>query len=127
MNTEPRDLGTYHIRVKFTDGMGFIYQWTTGRRYTHGSCSCSPLTADQIPPGWEDEADLLHTMRYMFTEGNYACDCNRRMFLDQAAQKYLETEEDEEDGEDPYPCGQTLILESLTVIRPDGSEIALDL
>lgn len=66
-------------------------------------------------------------MRYMFTEGNYACDCNRRMFLDQAAQKYLETEEDEEDGEDPYPCGQTLILESLTVIRPDGSEIALDL
>lgn len=113
--TKPKDLGTYYTRVEFEGGDGFIYQWNTGGRYTNGMGSCSPLNAQRINPNWENEEDLAGTMLFIFTEGNYACDCNRRIFLDQAHQI------ERPDDFDP-PCGDEIKLQRLTMIRPDGSE-----
>jgi len=115
---ETKDLGTYHVRVEFSDGSGFIQQWTTGRRYMYGRGSCSPLGAQVILPAWEDEQALFRAMVFQYTDGNYSCDCNRRAFLARANQ------EDEPEGDDDV-CGDTFTLKKLTAIRPDGSEVAL--
>jgi len=115
-----RDLGTYHVRVELRDGRGWISQWNTGRRYSHGSGHDHPLAAHPILPSWSDEDDLAQTVEYIYTEGNFSCDCNKRLFL---ARAYQQDEPDEDDE-----CGDTLIIERLTLIRPDGSErvIALE-
>lgn len=107
-----RDLGTYHVIVEFANGDGFIYEWGTNGRFTHGRHSCHPLKALYMPPPWEDEAALIRTIIYAFTEGNYSCDCNRYMFLADAKQS-----ESEFDGD----CGDSLKLLRLTLIRPDNS------
>lgn len=113
-----KDLGTYYARIEFEGGDGFIYKWNTGSRYTKGSEGCSPLNADRINPTWKDEYDLAGTMLFMFTEGNYSCDCNKQDFLDQAHQI------ERPDGFDS-PCGEKIKLQRLTMIRPDGSEKTL--
>lgn len=110
------DLGTYHLIVKFADGRGYIEKWNTGRRFCKGTTEVSPLGADLIKPTWESEEDLLETMFFMYTDGNYSCDCNRILFLARAAN---EPEPEEVD------CGETIQLESLTAIRPDGTEVEL--
>lgn len=110
-----RDLGTYHVRAVFEDGRGFIMRWPTGMRFSHGTIEFSPLDATLIPPTWESEEDLFGTILFMFTEGNYDCDCNLGDFLARAA------------GEDDVdlPCGNTIRLSRLSVIRPDGTEECL--
>ena len=110
------DLGTYHVRVEFADGRGFINDWNTGARYARGGPGIHPLTAERVPPGWENEAELEKTIVYMFTEGNFSCDCNLLDFLDYA--------EGKEPPDDPshHPCGGTLVRRRLTMLRPDGSE-----
>lgn len=108
-----RDLGTYHVRVEFEDGNGFLMDWKTGARYTGGADGCSPLNAARIGPTWESEDDLAGTIQYMFTDGNYSCDCNKRLFLARAHQQ---------DEPDDLDCGDTLTINRLTLIRPDGSE-----
>lgn len=108
-----RDLGTYYVRVIFEDGRGYIEEWDTGHRYTRGTGGWSPLDADPISPSWEDEADLIAGILYQYLDGNYSCDCNKRDFLARAYQQPEPTEN---------PCGETLLLRSLTLIRPDRSE-----
>jgi hypothetical protein len=44
---------------------------------------------------------------YVWIEGNYACDCNRRLLM---ARALGEPEPDPW----PFPCGNTIVLESLT-------------
>lgn len=107
------DLGTYHVRVRFTDGRGFIMQYGTGARYTGGRYEVSPLDAMRAPPIWTSEQDLADSVLFNFTEGNASCDCNKLLYLADAAQ--------EERPDDP-PCGETLELAELTLIRPDGTE-----
>jgi hypothetical protein len=113
-----RDLGTYFVRVEFLNRDGFIMQWDTGARYTNGSGSFSPLNAKRIEPYAEDEEFLAESVKFMFSEGNYACDCNRAIFLARARQE-AEPEEPE--------CGESAAFEiaKLTLIRPDGSEVLL--
>jgi len=114
MNT--KDLGTYHVKVTFQDGRGYIYTWRTARRYTKGTANVSPLDAEIIPPPFENEQQVLEAILYNFTEGNYSCDCNRLNFLEDAHQQSR--------TEDPA-CGNTIKLSSLLVITPDGREIKL--
>lgn len=110
-----KDLGTYWVRVEFSNARGFLYEWNTGHRYTRGGSSCKPLDAVLIPPTWDDEADLFSSMEFMFTEGNYACDCNLGDFIARAHHE-----------PDPnMPCGETLDLIRLTAIRPDMTEHVL--
>lgn len=47
-----------------------------------------------------------HAARYMWEEGNYSCDCNKRLIA-----KLLASDEEEN------PCGDTIALESLTVTK----------
>lgn len=105
-----QDLGTYQVIIKLKNGDGFIYAWETHARYTHGTERISPLSATRVQPAWESERDLLGTIEFMFTEGNYSCDCNLRLFLDQAHQR--------EPGD--YPCGDELEIELATVLNPHG-------
>lgn len=110
------DLGTYHVRVMFTNGAGYLHAIHTGRRYTHGNGCVHPLTAHSIAPPFANEQELFDAFTHQFLEGNYSCDCNRRTFLDQATGVTASIE---------HPCGHTLTLQSLTAIRPDGSECLL--
>ena len=112
-----RDIGTYYVRVTLADGRGWIQEWNTHGRYTNGYHGWSPLTASRIPPTWDDEQDVLDGIAYMFGEGNYSCDCNKKLFLWYAGGKQGEEPESE--------CGDTLEIASLVVIRPDASEIDL--
>lgn len=115
MNTSPRtkDLGTYHLKVEFEDGSGFILHWETGRRFTRGREDCHPLDAEAIPPTWEDEEGLFDCMRFAFMEGNHSCDCNKLLFMADSKQ--------EERPDDP-PCGETMPIKRLTAITPTGEE-----
>lgn len=113
-----RDLGTYYVRVELPDNQGFIYQWDTCARYTHGRTNTHPLTAARIEAAWENEAELLASILFMFTEGNFSCDCNLRLFLDDAAQVAREADYEP-------PCGDLLHPIRLTVVRPDGSEVQI--
>ena len=124
MNTV--DLGTYHVRVELKGIPGFIYEWGTGARFVPGGYGADtrcigdvkPLSAEWLAPSWRDEADLARAIVFLFTEGNYSCDCNRLLFSHRANQQEDLSEED-------TPCGHKYTLERLTVIRPDGSEKVL--
>jgi hypothetical protein len=106
------DLGTYHVKVEFVNKPGFYMEFSTGCRYTHGTTGIHPLSAYKINPIYDNENDLIRNIVYMFTEGNYSCDCNLAAFIAQAHQR-----------DDPnMPCGDTIELKRLTLIRPDGSE-----
>lgn len=113
---DTKDLGTYHVRVQFTNGDGFIYTYNTGLRYTNGTHGISPLSASLIKPTWSSEDQLLSNMVFMFTLGNYSCDCNCLDFLDDAHQRPRKAGND---------CGDTLVLQRLTAIRPDASEVVI--
>jgi len=52
-----------------------------------------------------------HTIRYMFDEGNYSCDCNKSAFLCQAGLLDIE-----------YPCGETIDLINLEIREADTDE-----
>jgi hypothetical protein len=111
-----KDLGTYYVRVELADGRGWLQRWDTGQRFTDGDVSYKPLSASRIPPTWGSEQELFETIDYMFLEGNYSCDCNKRLFLARASH--------EEEPEESH-CGDTLKIKRLTVIRPDATEHVL--
>jgi len=109
------DLGTYHLRVNFDDGSGYFQRIDTGRRYTDGKGSCHPLTAQVIEPLWDNETEMIDSLLYLYLKGHYSCDCNRAAFL---AAAHGKTDPD-------VPCGETLRLNCLTLIRPDGTECVI--
>lgn len=83
---------------------------------------------DAMPPGrhgivFEDEEALLHHFWYMWMEGNYSCDCNKRIFLCRSD----DTTDEEEDEALNSPCGDTMKIASLVVTRPDGTSLSLNL
>ena len=109
------DLGTYHVRVELADGRGWIQEYNTGARYTHGNGQSHPLNAYRMNPVWEDENGLISTIVFHFIENNGSCDCNKKICL---AKAYQQDEYDDE-------CGDTMPIKRLTLIRPDGSEKVL--
>ena len=115
-----RDLGTYWVRAEYGDAGGFWCKWETGGRFTAGTKHLKPLTAEWMQPTWEDEADVLASILCIFTEGNYACDCNVLGFFDEAQQK------NQGDEHVRYPCGGALRLSSLSVRCPDGRVVQLE-
>lgn len=108
-----RDLGTYHLRVEFENARGFIESITTGWRFSDGDSRVSPMTATAIRPTWENEEDMIGTQIYMWTEGNDSCDCNRRLLIARAHHEPEPTQN---------PCGETIQLKRLTLIRPNMTE-----
>ena len=63
-------------------------------------------------PVWKDESGVIESMIYQYTEGNNSCDCNKSNYLARAYQK------DEPD----FPCGDTMPVKRLTLIKPDATE-----
>lgn len=110
-----KDLGTYYLRVEFEDGSGYMHQWSTSHRYCGGDDTFSPLNALISQPPYENESEIFQSMEFMYTEGNYSCDCNKKLFL------AYSRNEDIEDVE----CGDKIILKRLTAIRPDMTEKVL--
>lgn len=111
------DLGTYFLRIELEGGDGFIQEIKTGWRYTDGSGSSSPLSAHRIPPTWKDEQDLIDTMLYLYLEGNYSCDCNKTIFLQDAHQIKRDSIMDAS-----IKCGDIMEIMRITLITPDQKE-----
>lgn len=112
-----KDLGTYHLRVEFEDGTGFIEAWNTGCRYVGGGTAhVQRLDGKRVDPPYDNEADLFHAMCYQHTDGNFSCDCNKRLLL---ARAYNQPELND------YPCGDEIVTKRLTAIRPDGGEVVI--
>lgn len=107
-----KDLGTYHLKVEFENGDGYIQTWETGARYTLGTRDWQPLVSLRIEPTWTDEEDLFSTMEFIYTDGSYSCDCNKGDFLARSKQQ----------SDPDLKCGNTLKLKRLTAIRPSGEE-----
>lgn len=84
------------------------------------SVATVPLVATLFDPSTGKRADVREDVdadwaetygpEYRWTEGNDACDCNRRNYLLRALGELGPTE-----SIDPDPCGDTIILERLTV------------
>jgi hypothetical protein len=80
-----------------------------GTRYT--------ITQDD----WDDEEayydepeEMLRSADYMWTDGNYSCDCNRLLFIDR---QYF----DEDASWDRYRCGKAITLISLSLESAEGT------
>lgn len=91
-------------------------KWGTSARYTHGRGECHPLTAGRIRPTYEDEDDVLVNILYMFTEGDFSCDCNKALFLADALQ---------EERPENYPCGDSMKIKKMLVKCPDERELLI--
>jgi hypothetical protein len=93
-----------------------------GQRYTVSQDSWDEA-------GYDDAEDLRHGVHYMWTEGNWSCDCNRFDFISYAYDDYP-GKEDENGG---FPCGDTVTLVSLRIegdpvcIMCNGTGLEVDL
>lgn len=70
-----------YIHVRMDDGRAFAKEW----------------------PG-RDTEEAEQGVRYMFSQGNYSCDCNRGLFLGE---------------EEDRPCGEILRIKTLDFIYND--------
>ena len=112
--TTTKDLGTYHVIVELLDGRGWIQEWNTAGRFLGGSDpTIQPLSATWQRPTYINEEELISCIIYMFTDGNYSCDCNKLLFLARASNQ----NEEEVDA----CCDDTLPIKQLTLVKPDGS------
>lgn len=79
-----------------------------GKQYT--------ITQDWPLYDGDDENDQRRHAYYMWVDGNYGCDCNRKLFINREYDDVLQPADDWED----YPCGETIKLVSLTL---DGKDL----
>ena len=105
------DLGTYHLRVTLKDGRQFIQTTVTGSRWTNGRGSTSPASAKWIPPTWDSDQEFVDSQVFMYTDGNFGCDCNLNLFWADANQ--VDRDEDPD-------CGDTNPVVALDVMRPNS-------
>lgn len=110
-----KDLGTFHVKVLLNNGEGFIHKEETGGRYTKGKYGEYPLDSSWIKPTYNNKEDMVNNIIFMFTEGNFSCDCNLADFLADSKQ---------EERID-LKCGKTLKVRELILIKPDGSELII--
>lgn len=71
-------------------------------------------TFDDGTPLYEDEDDFRHHVWWMWAEGNYACDCNRALFICRSCDDEMYPDFCEE-GEPDLPCGRTIKLLDLKI------------
>lgn len=62
----------------------------------------------------DDEDEIVYSNTYQYHEGNYSCDCNKRLFAGY----------DEQDDEYCY-CGDSISYEELWLVRKDGTKVDL--
>jgi hypothetical protein len=65
-----------------------------------------PATGRRVEHREDLNEEYIDSQEYMWTEGNFSCDCNKRLCMLRALG---------EDDTDAGPCGDTIVLERLTV------------
>lgn len=60
---------------------------------------------------------------FIWTEGNFACDCNRSIFFDSAGG--IDTDAEDDEGTDLRPCGHERFYVPYVEL-PDGTRIKID-
>ena len=90
-----KHLGEYRVRVKVADGREYTHVW---------------------PSGADSEEKQVKEILQSYTGGSFSCDCIRKIFLGIAAgiHKGLPSES--------YSCGNTIVLDTITLLCPDGTE-----
>lgn len=125
----PKDLGTYWIRVEGHHGrkgddaerepFGFLFRVETACAYEGGATAgIAPIDAERTHPPFEDEHELVETMKALFTVGPYSCDCNLEMFVAAAAGQIVHREHSDICRTNEYHYD----VEKLTLVKPNRSE-----
>ena len=88
--------------------------YTENNRYTiQGKVLGIPFTHSVYSELEDDEEDIVYKSTYLYSEGNYSCDCNKIEFAGLLR-------EDEQGV-----CGDTIKYEELWLVREDGKRIDL--
>ena len=88
--------------------------YTENNRYTiQGKVLGIPFTHSVYSEIEDDEEDIVYKSTYLYSEGNYSCDCNKIEFAGLLR-------EDEQGV-----CGDTIKYEELWLVREDGKRIDL--
>ena len=88
--------------------------YTENNRYTiRGKVLGIPFTHSVYSEPEDDEEDIVYESTYLYHEGNYSCDCNKRIFAN------IEVPEEED------VCGDKIQYEELWLVREDGKRIDL--
>ena len=88
--------------------------YTENNRYTiQGKVLGTPFTHSVYSELEDDEEDIVYESTYLYSEGNYSCDCNKIEFAGLLR-------EDEQGV-----CGDTIKYEELWLVREDGKRIDL--
>lgn len=93
-------------------------------RYVRVVLSCQGkdyVFDDPFPMGDAADEEVANTALWMYTEGNYCCDCNRANFIAEHCDDAPDFPEDK-DGYVDMPCGHTIGLVSLVFVGSDGAE-----
>ena len=87
---------------------------TENNRYTiQGKVLGIPFTHSVYSELEDDEEDIVYKSTYLYSEGNYSCDCNKSEFAGLLR-------EDEQGV-----CGDMIKYEELWLVREDGKRIDL--
>lgn len=62
--------------------------------------------------GMADDGDDAGLIEYMWTEGNYSCDCNKRLFISRQHEGVFPGEDEKDIME--HVCGRKIKLKKLT-------------
>ena len=88
--------------------------YTENNRYTiQGKVLGIPFTHPVYSELEDDEEAIVYESTYLYSEGNYSCDCNKIEFAGLLR-------EDEQGA-----CGDTIKYEELWLVREDGKRIDL--
>ena len=82
-----------------------VQGWVLGKSFTHGVWCREG----------DDLYDVIHNLKYYYSEGNASCDCNKRIFAGLA-------DVDDEDN----PCGDSITYEKLSLVFDNGESIPLE-
>jgi hypothetical protein len=77
---------------------------------------------DPFPFSDPDDDEAYDAARFMYLEGNYACDCNRSLFIDRYCDNAPDEWPGETDEDGTMPCGDEITLTSLIFVDSTGNE-----
>lgn len=88
----------------FTQNKDYLIQGRVlGKQFTHEVYSKPE----------DDETEIVYSSTYEYHEGNYSCDCNKRIFADADVPEYEDL------------CGDSIAYEELWLVHKDGTKIDL--
>lgn len=108
------DLGIYKLKITLADGTLYENDYDASWRMISGRWTTP----------FDSERELIYQLWWIYTEGNWSCDCNLAADKDKALGLFNGFWDEEKDCK-KYPCGESLLAKSLVAVRPDGSELQI--